>query len=325
MLSTPPAFILSQDQTLIKSFSRFRINWLILTINSEPETYVSVFAVFVKSYCKQFDFPHYSRILFLDCFDFRLCFVLSNSFHRELLRCSQWIFQGYFTVQLSKFFVRCLCDSFYILSKAFVFVNNFFIFLYCRFKRQPVYLITGDRLCQQLFLPIQKFFKNWLSHPMPSVVLTFLLYVPLHQRQLAYNSTAAGRSQHISGGFVEVGHLAVFTAIVWIVPIICAILIFVACGENLEYGKRHQLFVFPANNRSARKITGDAFTLWFRKFSLHNATSFNCVPHAHITIGYNILLRCACKTQSFTEPLAPEGASDFFIYIVIVIHKNISH
>lgn len=49
---------------------------------------------------------------------------------------------------------------------------------------------------------------------MPSVVLTFLLYVPLHQRQLAYNSTAAGRSQHISGGFVEVGHLAVFTAIV---------------------------------------------------------------------------------------------------------------
>ena len=145
------------------------------------------------------------------------------------------------------------------------------------------------------------------------------------QWQLAYNSTAAGRSQHISGGFVEVGHLAVFTAIVWIVPIICAILIFVACGENLEYGKRHQLFVFPANNRSARKITVDAFTLWFRKFSLHNATSFNCVPHAHITIGYNILLRCACKTQSFTEPLAPEGASDFFIYIVIVIHKNISH
>ena len=256
-----------------------------------------------------------------------------------------------FHCSVIKVLVCCLCDSFYILSKAFVFVNNFFIFLCCRFKRQPVYLITSDRLCQQLFLfffvvvssnnlfilppaigfvnnfflPIQKFFKNWLSHPMPSVVLTFLLYVPLHQRQLAYNSTAAGRSQHISGGFVEVGHLAVFTAIVWIVPIICAIIIFVACGENLEYGKRHQLFFFPANNRSARKITGDAFTLWFRKFSLHNATSFNCVPHAHITIGYNILLRCACKTQSFTEPLAPEGASDFFIYIVIVIHKNISH
>ena len=226
-------------------------------------------------------------------------------FHFSLLSfqataCSSYHQRSALSTTFLFFFVVVSSDSLFILPPAIGFVNNF-------------------------FLPIQKFFKNWLSHPMPSVVLTFLLYVPPHQRQLAYNSTAAGRSQHISGGFVEVGHLAVFTAIVWIVPIICAILIFVACGENLEYGKRHQLFVFPANNRSARKITGDAFTLWFRKFSLHNATSFNCVPHAHITIGYNILLRCACKTQSFTEPLAPEGASDFFIYIVIVIHKNISH
>ena len=54
-----------------------------------------------------------------------------------------------FSYQSSLF--RCLCDSFYILSKAFVFVNNFFIFLCCRFKRQPVHLITSDRLCQQLF------------------------------------------------------------------------------------------------------------------------------------------------------------------------------
>lgn len=125
---------------------------------------------------------------------------------------------------------RCLCNSSYILSKAFVFVNNFFIFLCCRFKRQPAYLITGDRICQQLFSCIQKFFKSWPSHPMPSFVLTFLLSVPPHQRQLAYNSTASGRSQHISTRFPEVGHLPFFTAIVWIVPIICAILISVDCG-----------------------------------------------------------------------------------------------
>ena len=56
-----------------------------------------------------------------------------------------------FHCSVIKVLVCCLCDSFYILSKAFVFVNNFFIFLCCRFKRQPVYLITGDRLCQQLF------------------------------------------------------------------------------------------------------------------------------------------------------------------------------
>ena len=49
------------------------------------------------------------------------------------------------------FFVVVSSDSLFILSPAIGFVNNFFIFLRCRFKRQPVYLITSDRLCQQLF------------------------------------------------------------------------------------------------------------------------------------------------------------------------------
>ena len=56
-------------------------------------------------------------------------------------------------------------------------------------------------------------------------VLTFLLSVPPHQRQLAYNSTAHGRSQHISVGFAEVGHLALFPLIVRIVLIIRTILL----------------------------------------------------------------------------------------------------
>ena len=62
-----------------------------------------------------------------------------------------------------------------------------------------------------IFLTKVLYFKLPQSLPFS---LPFLLSVPPHQRQLAYNSTAAGRSQHISGGFVEVGHLAVFTAIV---------------------------------------------------------------------------------------------------------------
>ena len=70
------------------------------------------------------------------------------------------------------FFVVVSSDSLFILPPAIGFVNNF-------------------------FLPIQKFFKNWLSHPMPSVVLTFLLYVPPHQRQLAYNSTRFSISQQL--------------------------------------------------------------------------------------------------------------------------------
>ena len=75
---------------------------------------------------------------------------------------------------------------------------------------------------------------------MPFFVRTFLLYVPPHQRQLAYNSTAHGRSQHISAVFSKVGHLPFFAAIVWIVPIICAILVFRACVRNLLYIKRNR-------------------------------------------------------------------------------------
>ena len=88
---------------------------------------------------------------------FRLLWLSSLLFSRthlncELLRCSQWIFQGYFTVQLSKFFVHCRSatfisyqifkclsttflfffvavssDSHIRLSQAVIFVNNFFL------------------------------------------------------------------------------------------------------------------------------------------------------------------------------------------------------
>jgi hypothetical protein len=44
-------------------------------------------------------------------------------------------------------------------------------------------------------------------------VFTFLLSVPPHQRQLAYNSTAYGRSQHILAAFSKVGHLPFFIVI----------------------------------------------------------------------------------------------------------------
>ena len=105
--------------------------------------------------------------------------------------------------------------------------------------RQLLYSIKSICLCQQLFyfslLPFQataisdyhrqsslsttffllpEVFSRSAVASHAACVFTFLLSVPPHQRQLAYNSTAAGRSQHISGGFVEVGHLAVFTAIV---------------------------------------------------------------------------------------------------------------
>ena len=91
MLSTPPAFILSQDQTLVKNVCiRVRIAW---------------------QFC--------SCLLFW--FDIFRCPFLKNLFKE---------FSGfvvYCSVINVLFVVAVSCDSFYIISKCFMFVNNFFI------------------------------------------------------------------------------------------------------------------------------------------------------------------------------------------------------
>mgnify|MGYP007105352444 CR=1 FL=1 len=126
-----------------------------------------------------------------------------------------------------------LNESFKVIS-LFSYQSSLFVAV-----QQLLYLIRCSSACQQLFyfslLPSQataildyhrqsslsttffllpEVFSGSAVASHAACVLTFLLSVPPHQRQLAYNSTASGRSQHISGGFVEVGHLAVFTAIV---------------------------------------------------------------------------------------------------------------
>ena len=92
VLSTPPAFILSQDQTLVKNVCiRVRIAW---------------------QFC--------SCLLFW--FDIFRCPFLKNLFKE---------FSGfvvYCSVINVLFVVAVSCDSFYIISKRFMFVNNFFIF-----------------------------------------------------------------------------------------------------------------------------------------------------------------------------------------------------
>ena len=91
MLSTPPAFILSQDQTLVKNVCiRVRIAW---------------------QFC--------SCLLFW--FDIFRCPFLKNLFKE---------FSGfvvYCSVINVLFVVAVSCDSSYIISKCFMFVNNFFI------------------------------------------------------------------------------------------------------------------------------------------------------------------------------------------------------
>ena len=60
-----------------------------------------------------------------------------------------------------------------------------------------------SRLCQELF-----------SFLFDDSIFIDSFFVLSYQRQLAYNITAHGRSQHVSGVFVKVGHLPLFTAIV---------------------------------------------------------------------------------------------------------------
>ena len=97
MLSTPPAFILSQDQTLM--------------FNVDPSSRSTSFFILVN-YCSYKE---------------RSLILLKSS--EKFIR----IFKGCLIVQLSKIFlIRFLCvRSFIILSQFFLFVKNFFNLFCC--------------------------------------------------------------------------------------------------------------------------------------------------------------------------------------------------
>ena len=95
VLSTPPAFILSQDQTLIKNLSRVQIWLWSLSI---PFTVLGLYQTCV-------------------------CYVLFEILYLE--------FQGCHVVNFSRFFVvELISDNFYMLSHSMFFVNNFFNFFF---------------------------------------------------------------------------------------------------------------------------------------------------------------------------------------------------
>ena len=120
MLSTPPAFILSQDQTLVKNVCiRVRIAW---------------------QFC--------SCLLFW--FDIFRCPFSKNLFKE---------FSGfvvYCSVINVLFVVAVSCDSFYIISKRFMFVNNFFIsflLLWSSSSRDSLFRIAySSRLVNSFFI-----------------------------------------------------------------------------------------------------------------------------------------------------------------------------
>ena len=120
MLSTPPAFILSQDQTLVKNVCiRVRIAW---------------------QFC--------SCLLFW--FDIFRCPFLKNLFKE---------FSGfvvYCSVINVLFVVAVSCDSFYIISKRFMFVNNFFKLFFVAFLNLSN---SNSDILSYIFLLVNNFFE----------------------------------------------------------------------------------------------------------------------------------------------------------------------
>ena len=120
MLSTPPAFILSQDQTLVKNVCiRVRIAW---------------------QFC--------SCLLFW--FDIFRCPFLKNLFKE---------FSGfvvYCSVINVLFVVAVSCDSSYIISKCFMFVNNFFKLFFVAFLNLSN---SNSDMLSYIFFLVNNFFE----------------------------------------------------------------------------------------------------------------------------------------------------------------------
>ena len=113
MLSTPPAFILSQDQTLNKNF-------------------VFVFAVFVECTCKHARSPHYARKLILIQFKINILANLSLLlFYKVSSLNIKTFLESFKVVSLFNYQGSLLLFSSaatFIISLLFKFFNNFFIY-----------------------------------------------------------------------------------------------------------------------------------------------------------------------------------------------------
>ena len=118
MLSTPPAFILSQDQTLM------------LKVLIQPE---------YLAFPNQKQVPTGILIQVLLFLRFALLKAVRSSF--DDLNYSLMNLSRLFTVQLSMFFV--VFSNSDILSRSEVFVNNFFIFLFQLFRADVLSFVNN--------------------------------------------------------------------------------------------------------------------------------------------------------------------------------------
>ena len=131
MLSTPPAFILSQDQTLmLKSLSQVQnLAWLIYPL-------FTVFGLLISQRPRMLDTcPLIDFSIFISLGIFKVVSLFNYQFSFCLFR-----------------------NSLFIISHFVLFVKNFFSFLFFKtfhfaiaFHDNVIYLITSSFHCQQLF------------------------------------------------------------------------------------------------------------------------------------------------------------------------------
>ena len=137
MLSTPPAFILSQDQTLmLKFWFQSKFAWLILTVIT-----VVLVLFWMFSWTSRLN----QKPLFLEFSGFYILFNLQLS--RISLRCQ-----------------TCLLQRLFIITGCFSFVNNFFnLFFFLFFCLATAkYILSDPQQNVNNFLII--FQKNFAAH-----------------------------------------------------------------------------------------------------------------------------------------------------------------
>ena len=130
MLSTPPAFILSQDQTLMLKVDRSS-DYLAWLIDPKPS---------LLGFCSEFSQIQRSKpdLLFSEFSGFYILFNLQLS---RFLFCCQ----------------TCLLQRLFIITGCFSFVNNFFNLFFCFFRnicrslKREDYISKSQTVCQQLF------------------------------------------------------------------------------------------------------------------------------------------------------------------------------
>ena len=137
VLSTPPAFILSQDQTLVKSVCSVRMTLAIHPLLLFWKSLASITRINnVRSENIFLNFQGWLLFNYQCSCLLSLCdslFILSN-------RCS---FVKHFFVFLNSVLSSLSCDSLFILSKCFSFVKNFFHNLFNQLISKQYYKVMS--------------------------------------------------------------------------------------------------------------------------------------------------------------------------------------